>query len=367
MMAFSPNQFAMTKLPDTLTSKRLTFLVIVALIMCLDIPNLNAQVLMIPKISKPWSEALRLVGDGHTLYSDFTLIKDKLGSWHCIGTFGKAPGSKSNGYALKDGYALFHAVGSSLSKPMRLLRKIHYQIKSPTAYMWSPMAIWNKKRTTAYLYYFHYFGSSADTGNCARLLVSTSPDLSVWRPYSGKGLREQNMVFRERDDRDFCVFWDKQLDEYLMYYACAGTYPGMKGLQTIDRVRTSTDLLHWSNPITVMGPPPGYGCAESPFVLFRDGYYYLWVSGCDYSRVSVYVSKNPFNFGDPARNRIEEMPGHAPEIVEDDGRYYMACSMISTVPSKIPAAHNLDGVFIQPLQWIPATKQIEKRVVTSKP
>ena len=37
---------------------------------------------MIPRFSKPWAESLRLVGDGHTLYRDFTLIKDKLGRWH---------------------------------------------------------------------------------------------------------------------------------------------------------------------------------------------------------------------------------------------------------------------------------------------
>ena len=121
-------------------------------------------------------------------------------------------------------------------------------------------------------------------------------------------------------------------------------------VETIVRVRTSKDLLHWSEPITAMGPPPGgYQCAESPFVLYRDGYYYLWVSGIDYSRVSLYISEDPFNFGDPAANRIEEQPGHAPEIASDKGRDYMACSMVSTVPSATPAAHDLEGILIQHL------------------
>ena len=337
------------------------------LIICVFPSELIAQQLMIPHVPKPWSKALRLVGDGKTLYSDFTLIKDKLGRWHCIGTFGISSGSKGNGYAPGDGYSLFHAVGSSLEAPMKLRTKIQYQIKSRTAYMWAPMTIWNKDKTMAFLYYFHYLGSSKYKKNCCRLLISDSPGLETptWHPYKGGELPEQNMVFRERDDRDFCVFWDNHLAEYLMYYTCAGTYPGFKELQSIVRVRTSTDLLHWSKPVTVMGPPPGYGCAESPFVLYRDGYYYLWISGCDYSRVSLYISKDPFNFGDPALNRIEEQPGHAPEIVKDNGKYYMACSMISTVPSKTPAAHNLDGVYIQPLTWIPANKEIEK-LVTKK-
>jgi hypothetical protein len=171
------------------------------------------------------------------------------------------------------------------------------------------------------------------------------------------------MVFRERDDRDFCVFWDERLDAYLMYYACAGTYPGLPGLNTIVRVRTSKDLLRWSDPTTVMGPPPGYQCAESPFVLCRDGYYYLWVSGIDYSRVSLYISEDPFNFGDPAANRIEELPGHAPEIVSDRGKDFMACSMVSTKPSASPAAHDLDGILIQPLHWDIPDGGVEKRVI----
>jgi hypothetical protein len=171
------------------------------------------------------------------------------------------------------------------------------------------------------------------------------------------------MVFRQQDDRDFCVFWDDRLGTYLMYYACAGVYPGLPGLNTIVRVRTSNDLFHWSDPVTVMGPPPGgYQCAESPLVLYRDGYYYLSVSGIDYSRVSLYISEDPFNFGDPAANRIEEQPGHAPEIVSDKGKDYMACSMVSTVPSASPAAHDLDGILIHPLRWYKPDTGMEARV-----
>ena len=321
----------------------------------------------IPRVSKPWTEALRLVGDGRTLYSDFALIRDKRDRWHCIGTFGKDSGGVGKGYALSDGYALFHAVGDSLESPMVLQDKIPYRIASPQAYMWAPAAIWNRDRNTAFLFYFHYLGSSEFKENCVRLLTSKAPDLSAWSPYDGAELPEQNMVFRERNDRDFCVFWDDRLDAYLIYYACAGTYAGRPGLNTIVRVRTSKDLLHWSDPTTVMGPPPGgYQCAESPFVLYRDGYYYLWVSGIDYSRVSLYISEDPFNFGDPTANRIEEQAGHAPEIVSDKGRDYMACSMVSTKPSASPGAHDLEGILIQPLHWDRPDFSAEKRVTRNR-
>ena len=329
--------------------------------------------LRIPRPAKPWKEASMLVGDGKTLYSDFTLIQDRLNQWHCIGTFGKGADGAGNGYALSDGYTLFHAVGASLDAPMTLLDKIPCAIPSPQAFMWAPGAVWDRRRTTAYLFYFHYYGWDAGKQNlpeevCCRVLTSSSPDLAAWHPYSGGELPETNMAFRERDDRDFCVFWDDRLGKYLMYYCCSGSYRGYAGLAGIVRVRTSSDLVHWSDPVTVMGPPPNdqHGYSESPFVLYRDGYYCLWVSGIDYSRTSLYISEDPFNFGDAILNRIEEQPGHAPEIVSEKGKDYMACSMVSTVPSASPAAHDLDGVLIQPLRWEKAGPAMEARVTRKR-
>jgi len=133
-------------------------------------------------------------------------------------------------------------------------------------------------------------------------------------------------------------------------------------------VRTSNDLLQWSEPVTVLKAPPAdqHGYTESPLVLYRDGYYFLWVSGIDYSRVSLYISEDPFNFGDAIANRIEEQPGHAPEFASVEGKDYLACSMVSTVPSATPAAHDLDGILIQPLRWDKPDEGMEKRV-TRKP
>jgi hypothetical protein len=188
--------------------------------------------LRIPRVSKPWKDVLRLVGDGKTLCSDFALIQDKVGQWHCIGTFGKDGNGVGNGYAESDGH--------------------------------------------------------------------------------------------------------------LMYY-CADAL----------KARTSDDLLHWSDPVTVLrdstGSPHGY--AESPQVIYRDGYYYLWTSGIDYSHAHLFISEDPFNFGDAVANSIEDTPGHAPEVVSDHGIDYLACSMVSSVPSATPAAHDLDGILIQPLHW----------------
>jgi hypothetical protein len=316
--------------------------------------------LMIPRPSKPWKDALRLVGDGKTLHSDFNFIIDRNDRVHCMGCFGREPGSTSNGMAVEDGYALFHSVGDSLEAPMRPLPKIGYQIDSPQAIMWAPGMIWNRERTTAYLYYFHYFGGKDPAAGCARVLTSTDPDLAHWKPYSGTELAEKNMAFRELDDRDFCVFWDKRLETYLMYF-CSGEGSG-------PRVRTSKDLIHWSPGRTVLkdtsASPHGY--SESPCVIYRDGYYHLWTSGIDYSHTHLYISEDPFNFGETLANAIETQPGHAVEIITHRGKEYIAGSMLSTVPSATPAGHDLEGIFVQPLKWEAADAGMDSRV-TRKP
>ena len=46
-----------------------------------------------------------------------------------------------------------------------------------------------------------------------------------------------------------------------------------------------------------------------------------------------------------------------------NGIDYMACSMVSTVPSTSPAAHDLDGILIQALRWDKAEPDMETRVV----
>ena len=328
------------------------------------------QGIQVPRITQPWSEALCLVGDGHTLHSDFTFIRDKKGAIHCIGTFGKGVNAFGNGWADSDAYSLFHAVGKSVTAPMTVLPKIPHRYKQATAMMWALGAVWDRDSTTAYLFYFHnypYTPYDPYTGKkvyprdsvCVRLLISSDDSLSEWKPYDRGELSEQNMVFREIDDRDFCVFWDDREGKYLMYY-CSGLALG-------PRVRTSDDLIHWSEPVTVLSvsqEEAGHGYAESPFVWYRDGYYYLWVSGVDYSKMALYISEDPFNFGDAVENRIAYTPGHAAEIITVDGIDYMACSMVSTFPSTYPSDHDLQGILIQSLKWEMLNPDLYDKVTT---
>jgi hypothetical protein len=128
-------------------------------------------------------------------------------------------------------------------------------------------------------------------------------------------------------------------------YDRAGTfYPGAVFL------RTSKDLRQWSeSKIVATGGRTGNGSysAECPFVYFHreSSYYYLFRTqryGKD-ALTSVYRSKDPTDFGvDDDSRFVAELPIAAPEIVEYQGRTYLA----ALLPS-------LKGIQLVRLRWGP--------------
>jgi hypothetical protein len=113
--------------------------------------------------------------------------------------------------------------------------------------------------------------------------------------------------------------------------------------------RTSENLVDWSEPLFVSAGgsasmPPTPGDAECPFVVERNGLFYLFrnqVYG-PAAQNTQYASKNPFDFGvGNDKFRIGTLPIAAPEIVLYQGQYYIA----SLNP-------NLDGIRMARLSWV---------------
>lgn len=110
--------------------------------------------------------------------------------------------------------------------------------------------------------------------------------------------------------------------------------------------RTSKDLHNWSaSKIVARGGRATSGpySAECPFVVARDGFYYLFRTQ-RYGRnaqTSVYRSVDPLDFGvDDDHCLIGTLPVAAPEIIRVGGQYYIAALR--------PA---LDGIQIARLAW----------------
>lgn len=79
--------------------------------------------------------------------------------------------------------------------------------------------------------------------------------------------------------------------------------------------------------------------AESPFVLFRDGYYYRW------ERMNVFASTDPIRWSSPALTTMMDLsvPAlFAPEVIEHDGNSYLAGYRYD---------EEVRGIFIAPFTW----------------
>ena len=91
---------------------------------------------------------------------------------------------------------------------------------------------------------------------------------------------------------------------------------------------SSPDLQSWSPPVVVSeggSGGPGLVDAESPFVQYLDGYFYLFRSSSTSGKTFVYRSTDPLRFNQNNDDGlVADLPIWAPEIMEVDGEWYIS-------------------------------------------
>jgi hypothetical protein len=206
-------------------------------------------------------------------------------------------------------------------------------------YIWAPHVI--RVGTLWYMFY------AAGTGDPAaqQIRYATSPDLYTWT-------RKGAILTDGWAARDPMV--TRVNDQWVLYYTATTTPTGGNHIVAY---KTSTDLVTWSARGTALDHP-GTGSVggptESPFVVYRSGWWYLFVC-CDgpYDGTRVYRSRDPlhFEYGDLAGT----LSAHAAEVVVDtDGRWYAT-----------HAGWGEHGVFLAPLTWTSGV--VSRGTVTSTP
>ena len=187
-------------------------------------------------------------------------------------------------------------------------------------------------------YTVFYGGGPHKAGGDYQICTAVSDDgITFKRRLNADGL--SRIFVGPGQSRDAMIL---KIDDWYFCYYCADE----KGKGVI-ALRTTRDLEKgpWSEyTIASEGGILGtHSCSQQcPYVVFRDGYYYLFkIPYSSEYRCAVYASKDPTFFGKEDEKLVAVLPASAPEIIRDGGQDYIS----SLIPGD-------KGVRIAELEWV---------------
>ncbi len=173
-------------------------------------------------------------------------------------------------------------------------------------------------------YWMFYGGHNTELGQCQICLATSLDGRRFMRYANNQGY--SRVFIGPGEARDPMVIAID--DVYYCYYA--GHDVGARQPGKV-YVRTSTDLYHWSayREVSWGGRASGSGpwSAECPFVVARDGLFYLFRTSeyAPIARTHVYCSDDPLDFGLGHDGKwLTTLRVAAPEIVVDGDDYYIS-------------------------------------------
>lgn len=236
--------------------------------------------------------------------NDFCIQQDDNGTWHIFSiTWYDTPEHP------KPRCYLSHATAPDFSGPWT---RQPYIYLSPTN-NWAPHIV--RDRTDPSIFLMFLGGMGHDTLRCYE---SDSKDLFNWK------LRQD--LGQELGTRDPMILYVEQEDTYYMYTTFTTHANGNVGIA----VSTSKDLHTW-RILRIIPVNKGEVLDESPFVVYKDGYYYLWATWSSRSYhlgipTRIFRSEFPdFKEVDSTGEEycIASWPVHAVEIVDANNKSYL--------------------------------------------
>lgn len=283
-------------------------------------PNSQFRVGAFKKIYDP------SVGEHEQWYiNDHTFIGAEDGQWHLFGITHREPANPSH-----ERY-LAHATAPDLMGPWTKQAPVMFaNNKYHERVVWAPYVLRHDGR-----YWMYYCAGGPDHAKYS-IFLATSTDLWNWERSP-----ENPMVVDGYDSRDPMVI--RYMDEWLLYYPATSTPQG--GNHTV-KAATSSDLIHWSNQREVFRDAEVGtfgGPTESPFVVTRNGKFYLFVctnrGANNYNETAVYESGTPLHW--EAANLAGKFTAHAAEVIQTPGgRWFVS-----------RAGWGQGGVYLAELAW----------------
>jgi predicted GH43/DUF377 family glycosyl hydrolase len=195
------------------------------------------------------------------------------------------------------------------------------------SHLWAPHVI----RHNGFYYMFYCAGDPDHTKY--KLHLATSKDMKTWTRHP-----KNPMVVDGFDARDPMIV--KIGREWVMYYT-ANEKP--EGGRHLVAYRKSKNLIDWGERrVAFTDTESGTfgGPTESPFVVRRGKYWYLFIGPRGgYDGTDVFRSEDPFHW--EASQQVGHFPAHAAEVVRDtDGKWYLS-----------RAGWGKGGLYLAPLEW----------------
>ena len=258
------------------------------------------------------------VGEDEPWYiNDHTFIRDDDGTWHLIGITHAEP------FQPFDEKHLAHATAPSLLGPWT---------KQPFALstdeLWGERHLWAPHVLSHDGAYWMFVCGGGESPDKYRIHLAMSDDCWHWTRHT-----DNPLVVDGYEARDPMVLWVD--DRWVMYYTATSEAAG--GNHVVIAAE-SDDLMHWTGRTVVYRDAlqgTGAGPTESPFVVQRDGRFYLFMGPADfgeamqqqargeridwakaYSSTLVLASDDPLHF--ERADAVGEITAHASEVVVDE-------------------------------------------------
>lgn len=280
----------------------------------------------IPYISGDWNILFKPSVNGNYV-NDHSIVKGSDGKWHLYGITSLEGNPSCERYFV-------HGVGESIEGQ---LEEVGRSIDRGTL-AWAPCVI-NKDEN-----YYMFYGPSPTS-------LAVSFDMYEWFG-TNVTLKNEPLMGAHRDHFVLKI----SDDEYLMYVV------GIHNKKGAVSCFSSSDLLIWEFEGFALTSgdqaplKPAWGAFESPFVVKKNGLYYLFVTYTDssektYNDTLVFCSADPRSFGEyngsgAGAKPITTLKAHAAEVIEYNGKYYITTCGWNSRPNP-----NKGAVSIAALDW----------------